>query len=392
MLAAAATALLLAFVVPPEIGPPVTPKGTPATGLPPNLADAAVESRSKADTIATTAEATRAFNIDFVPRVGWKGTVFPSVASPVLASIFVSLSVVFLHDQFGFRGIDPIAHTVLGVLVSFLTVFRTQQAYNRYWEGRGHLGLMMATIVDTASVASVQFSAERPEEATAARTELARLMRLYFKETVRFLRRTSRTTQRVSNYWLPQEAIVVPEADEIVCDADATSGECEALYAVARYRHPPRKLTMPCTTIGASCAALHHSGSPRWLCVRCSAHACRARTCLRAAHQTSCSSGSARTSIASVSRARWWRGRRRASVGAPSPSASTRTSPTSSRASTAAPRSRRRPRRSPTPKWADGSSFGLHTRSPLPSCVHGIPTRAPYTVAPPLGFASADHT
>lgn len=65
----------------------------------------------------------------------------------------------------------------------------------------------MAGLVDIASIASVQLSGEDPELAAAARTELARLLRLYFRETVKFLRRTSRTTQRVSNYWLPEDAV-----------------------------------------------------------------------------------------------------------------------------------------------------------------------------------------
>ena len=68
-------------------------------------------------------------NLDFIPRVGWRGTVFPSVTSPVLFSIASSAVTLWMHDNYGFSGIDARAHTVLGVLVSFLAVFRTQQAY-----------------------------------------------------------------------------------------------------------------------------------------------------------------------------------------------------------------------------------------------------------------------
>ena len=59
----------------------------------------------------------------------WRGTVFPTVASPVLAAVLSSFAVLFLHDRFGFSGIEATGHTVLGVLVSLLAVFRTQQAY-----------------------------------------------------------------------------------------------------------------------------------------------------------------------------------------------------------------------------------------------------------------------
>ena len=77
----------------------------------------------------------------------------------------------------------------------------------------------MAGIVDLASMAAVQFSGEEPQKAAAARVELARLLRLYFRETVRFLRRTSRTTQRVSNYWIPDDDDVcaLDEATMAIC-------------------------------------------------------------------------------------------------------------------------------------------------------------------------------
>lgn len=175
----------------------------------------------------------RALNADFVPRLGWKGTVFPSVLSPSLASILVSLLVMYLYDFQEFKGIDPTAHTVLGVLVSFLAVFRTQQAYNRYWESRGHLGVLMAAIVDHASTASVHLGVGK--DAAEAKLELARLLRLYFSEVVRFLRKVSRDTKRVSNYWLPEDAIAdFEESVKQECDIEAKFDECELLEQVAR--------------------------------------------------------------------------------------------------------------------------------------------------------------
>ena len=61
-------------------------------------------------------------------------------AASALGSVASSAFTLWLHDTYDFMGIDTTAHSVLGVLVSFLAVFRTQQAYSRYWEGRGHLG------------------------------------------------------------------------------------------------------------------------------------------------------------------------------------------------------------------------------------------------------------
>lgn len=151
----------------------------------------------------------------------------------MLGSLGISVVTVLLHDYAGFEGIAPTAHQVAGVLVSFLVVFRTQLANNRYWEGRGHIGLLMAGVVDTASMASVQLQGDA-EETAAARTELARLLRLYFRETAAFLRAASRRTQRASNYWLPEEATASNFVEDRSCDVDATEAECEALRKAPR--------------------------------------------------------------------------------------------------------------------------------------------------------------
>ena len=66
-------------------------------------------------------------NLDFVPRVGWRGTVFPAIVSPSLAAVAAAAATIYAHDTFGFAGIDATGHLMLGVLVSFLSVFRSQQ-------------------------------------------------------------------------------------------------------------------------------------------------------------------------------------------------------------------------------------------------------------------------
>ena len=199
------------YSVPTEIGTP-SPIKSPTT-KPQTLADVA------ADVAVIKQVKLRPLNLDFVPRVGWRGTVFPSVLSPILSTILASFFALWLHDETGFNGIDSTPHVIGGVLVSFLTVFRTQQAYGRYWEGRGHIGKLMAGVVDVASMGAVQFDGERPAEAAAAREELARLLRLYFRETVTFLRSTSKTTKSVSNYWLAEDVI-----EDVVNTAIGTDG------------------------------------------------------------------------------------------------------------------------------------------------------------------------
>jgi hypothetical protein len=201
----------MSFLVPPEIG--TRPQKMSA------MSDPVRDLRAAAASEPPPTE-TRLLNADFVPRAGWRGTVFPAVLSPVLCAGAVSAAALWLHESTGFMGIDATAHQLAGGLVSFLAVFRTQQAHARYWEGRGHLGVLMAGLVDVASMGSIHFSAEQPESAAAARHELARLLRLYFRETVRFLRRTSLSTARVSNYWLPADA-PAPIDDALDCCVEA---------------------------------------------------------------------------------------------------------------------------------------------------------------------------
>lgn len=172
-------------------------------------------------------------NLDFVPRVGWRGTVFPAIVSPSLAAVAAAAATIYAHDTFGFAGIDATGHLMLGVLVSFLSVFRSQQGYARYWEARGHVGALMSSVVDAASLGAVHLEADDAAAAADARAELARLLRVYFTEVVVFLRHESVETEKVGAFWKPDDA---PARAELVRihDRDATEGERAALATAAR--------------------------------------------------------------------------------------------------------------------------------------------------------------
>jgi len=91
---------------------------------------------------------------------------------------------------------------VAGVLVSLLTVFRTQQAYNRYWEARSALGRLLAAVVDTASTSGALL-----HTIGGSRERLASYLRLYAHEVTGFLRETSAQTKARSEYWRDEEDI-----------------------------------------------------------------------------------------------------------------------------------------------------------------------------------------
>ena len=61
-----------------------------------------------------------------------------------------------------------------------MSVFRSQQGYARYWEARGHVGALMSSVVDAASLGAVHLEADDAAAAADARAELARLLRVYF--------------------------------------------------------------------------------------------------------------------------------------------------------------------------------------------------------------------
>lgn len=58
-----------------------------------------------------------------------------------------SLAITFIHQKFSFDvfKISTSYHTVLGLVIGLLLVFRTNTAYDRWWEGRKQLGLLVNT-------------------------------------------------------------------------------------------------------------------------------------------------------------------------------------------------------------------------------------------------------
>ena len=158
---------------------------------------------------------TRQFNFDFVPKpteiipfLQRTDSVLPYVVSPVLCSLLESCVTVYaLKKYHPIMPADPTGLNVLGVLLSLTTVFRTQQAYSRYWESRGHLGQLMAAVVDAASAASVALASGERAGAplAAARAELARLLKLYFAQVEHCLQEATHATKARSDYWRPAE-------------------------------------------------------------------------------------------------------------------------------------------------------------------------------------------
>jgi putative membrane protein len=106
----------------------------------------------------------------------WRGTVLPHVL-PRAGLVTGFCLVFYLVDELVLRplgqdlpGLDPTGHTVLGVALSLLIVFRTNSAYGRFWEARSHWGMIINTSRNLVRMAAVY---------AAPADELARLVTAY---------------------------------------------------------------------------------------------------------------------------------------------------------------------------------------------------------------------
>jgi ion channel-forming bestrophin family protein len=65
-----------------------------------------------------------------------KGSLIPEITLRVLSCVVWSVGVVAFDRYVGSVSIPPTVHTLLGVALGLLLVFRTNSSYHRFWEGR----------------------------------------------------------------------------------------------------------------------------------------------------------------------------------------------------------------------------------------------------------------
>lgn len=75
------------------------------------------------------------------------GYQFPGMIFSVVTMIVATTILAFLQDKYKFMPFDfpSFFHTVLGIVIGLLLVFRTNTAYDRWWEGRKQLGSLVNT-------------------------------------------------------------------------------------------------------------------------------------------------------------------------------------------------------------------------------------------------------
>ncbi|MDW8288569.1 MAG: bestrophin family ion channel, partial [Flammeovirgaceae bacterium] len=81
----------------------------------------------------------------FLFLIKGKSYQFPGMFPSMLLMGIITGILVLLHDTLNLLEIPIPAsfHTVLGLVVGLLLVFRTNTAYERWWEGRRQLGTMV---------------------------------------------------------------------------------------------------------------------------------------------------------------------------------------------------------------------------------------------------------
>src|SRR5690606_8498113 len=108
--------------------------------------------------------------IRYEPR-GWirillrlRGSVVPRIAGRMVAVTLVAVAVTYLHlDRAVALAIPVTVHTIVGVALGLLLVFRTNASYDRFWEGRKQLGAMVNTCRDLARQVRSYVAPERHE-------------------------------------------------------------------------------------------------------------------------------------------------------------------------------------------------------------------------------------
>ncbi len=130
--------------------------------------------------------------IDYEPRhwfriaVRVRGTVLPRLLWRTLLVAAIGVIATWLYEREGTK-VPPIAHTMIGVALGLLLVFRTNASYDRYWEGRKLLGAMVNRCRDLVRQAAT-FVRERDAATVAALEDIRRYVVVFYATSMQGLR------------------------------------------------------------------------------------------------------------------------------------------------------------------------------------------------------------
>jgi len=130
------------------------------------------------------------------PRVLlWReGSVLYSLIPQVLITLIFSVAALLLKDAGLLDGMEDVdlgeAFSTIGVLLAFLMVFKTQTAYNQFWEATGHVdGLLEVSRAMAMSVVTV-FSEMPDIDVDQEARRVVRLLALHYFVVLEYFQRT----------------------------------------------------------------------------------------------------------------------------------------------------------------------------------------------------------
>lgn len=107
-----------------------------------------------------------------LPVFSWVGTVYPAIKRPMMV-LFAYMCIAFAgaeYFQTSFGEIGPTT-SVIGGTLSFLLIFRANQAYTRYWDGRTSVTTFFTTLRDFLMLSMMYVHGTKEKGAISASTQ-----------------------------------------------------------------------------------------------------------------------------------------------------------------------------------------------------------------------------
>ncbi len=111
------------------------------------------------------------------------GSVLPKLLGRVISVALIGVAALELHRRINFK-LAPVAHTMVGVALGLLLVFRTNASFDRWWEGRKLVGAMVNRARDLSRQSAHMIDGDDGSE----RSELRRMIAGFFALTRQHLR------------------------------------------------------------------------------------------------------------------------------------------------------------------------------------------------------------
>src|SRR6516164_7492171 len=92
-----------------------------------------------------------------------KGTMVREITGRVALCVAWAVVIVLLYKMGYKLGVSATTHTLVGVAVGLLLVFRTNASYDRYWEGRKEWGSIVNASRNLAREARIHLQPAAPD-------------------------------------------------------------------------------------------------------------------------------------------------------------------------------------------------------------------------------------